>query len=196
MINTLLRLVHFNSPLPISLSVVLPLNWLEGNVCVCVCESVHFEVLPDKDNLFQNIFFSSFFLLHFRISFIGCNKQILTLLLRALFTPSTVGSAHSFTHSPFFFAYFCFWVPSLLHWVFPNVYAASFPSCFFTSVSILWLLTLIMVVGGEENESVRECILCWWEGANVGCFSYKFFVNHTHFLVCVRDATVNTIVHF
>lgn len=138
MINTLLRLVHFNSPLPICLIVVLPLNWLEWipltttfpYMFVCVWESVHFEVLPDKDNLFQNIFFSSFFLLHFRISFIGCNKQILTLLLRALFSPSTGGSAHSFTHSPFCFAYFCFWVPSLLHWVFPNVYAASLPSCF------------------------------------------------------------------
>lgn len=163
---------------------------------VCVWECSFWSFCLTRTIYFKTYSFLPSFIFVFRISFIGCNKQILTLLLRALFTPSTVGSAHLFTHSPFFFAYFCFWVPSLLIEYFPMSMLLLFNPVFYFRFNIVVVDINNGCRGGTENESVRECILCWWEGANVGCFSYKFFVNHTHFLVCVRDATVNTIVHF
>lgn len=79
---------------------------------VCVWESVHFEVLPDKDNLFQNIFFSSFFLLPSSFS------SFVFLLLDVI---------NKSWH--FFYAHY-----SLLpHWV-PLIHSLTHPSSLLTSV--------------------------------------------------------------
>lgn len=95
---------------------------------------------------------SFFFIFVFRSSFIGCNKQILTLLLRALFTPSTLGSAHSFTHSPLFFAYFCFCVPPYFIEYFPMSMLLLFPPVFYFRFNIVVVdINSVFCAGGRER---------------------------------------------
>lgn len=117
MINTLLRLVHFNSPLPISLIVVLPLNWLEWipltttfpYVCVCVREC-------------------SFWSFAWQGQFIS--KHILFFLLPSSFSSFVFLLLDIINKSwHFFYAHY-----SLLpHWV-PLIHSLTHPSSLLTSV--------------------------------------------------------------